>query len=173
MSIPAAAFADMQYGDFLKSAAALVECLQEGIASCRWVNWYWRACGQLGRALESIRTSGRCCCLLHWLKAWSPQIVAEELHAATKVVLGNLTPRDSEDIYEAIRVAKPGGLGEASQHDVNAEPPADLLVAMRYASATDAVAAQYANGFDDLFQRLVPWFDQSIVNGKDAFSCGT
>jgi triphosphoribosyl-dephospho-CoA synthase len=166
---PAAAFADMQYGDFLKSAAAIASVFKK---------YRELSVGEL--VLESVRATrasvgintnlGTLLLFAPLAKAWSPQIVAEELHAATKVVLGNLTPRDSEDIYDAIRVAKPGGLGEASQHDVNAEPPADLLVAMRYASATDAVAAQYANGFDDLFQRLVPWFEQAIVNGKDAFA---
>ena len=166
---PGAAFADMQYGDFLKSAAAIASVFKK---------FRELSVGEL--VLESVRSTrasvgintnlGTLLLFAPLAKAWSQQIAAEELHAATKVVLGNLTHRDSEAIYEAIRVAKPGGLGEASQHDVNAEPPADLLVAMRHASATDAVAAQYANGFDDLFQRLVPWFDQAIVNGKDAFA---
>ena len=46
----------------------------------------------------------------------------------------------------------------------------DLLIAMRHAASTDAVAAQYANGFADVFERLVPWFDEALATGLDVLA---
>jgi triphosphoribosyl-dephospho-CoA synthase len=62
-------------------------------------------------------------------------------------VLSSLTEADAVDVYEAIRRARPGGLGTAGEHDVRGSPPADLIVAMQAAAERDFVARQYANGF--------------------------
>jgi triphosphoribosyl-dephospho-CoA synthase len=166
---PGAAFADMQYRDFLKSAAVIGDV---------FVRHSELSVGDL--VLESVRATratvgintnlGTVLLFAPLAKAWSHQITLAELRETTKVALANLTRRDAEAIYEAIRLAKPGGLGQASQHDVNAEAPTDLLVAMRHAAATDAVAAQYAHGFVDLFERLVPWFDEALANGLETLN---
>jgi triphosphoribosyl-dephospho-CoA synthase len=62
-------------------------------------------------------------------------------------VLGSLTAADAADVYEAIRRARPGGLGTTDEHDVHGSPPADLILAMQAAAERDFVARQYANGF--------------------------
>jgi triphosphoribosyl-dephospho-CoA synthase len=67
-------------------------------------------------------------------------------------VLGSITARDCADVYEAIRIAEPGGLGESEEMDVRDPPPSDLLAAMRLAADRDLVARQYANNFADVFQ---------------------
>lgn len=166
---PAAAFADMEYGDFLKSAAAIEpvfakfeafsvgELVLEGVVATR--------------TAVGINTNlGTLLLFAPLAKAWSERVSHSELHEATRAVLEGLTPQDSKAVYEAIRQAKPGGLGEATEHDVHDEAPADLLVAMRHAAATDAVAAQYANGFTDVFERLVPWFDEAQADGLDVLA---
>jgi triphosphoribosyl-dephospho-CoA synthase len=58
---------------------------------------------------------------------------------------------DARRAYEAIRLAQPGGLGDAPRHDVREEPAVTLLAAMAEASERDAIAAQYANGYADVF----------------------
>jgi triphosphoribosyl-dephospho-CoA synthase len=64
----------------------------------------------------------------------------------------------ARDVYEAIRVANPGGLGDAPAADVRSEPTITLLEAMALAADRDLVARQYANGFADVFDFGVPTF---------------
>jgi triphosphoribosyl-dephospho-CoA synthase len=79
------------------------------------------------------------------------------LESAVAQVLASLSPDDSAAVYEAIRLAMPGGLGSSDEMDVRSSPPADLLAAMRYGALRDLVARQYANGFREVFREIVPW----------------
>jgi triphosphoribosyl-dephospho-CoA synthase len=67
--------------------------------------------------------------------------------ASLQAVLHRLTPNDSRLVYEAIRLARPGGLGNVDSMDVADEPPTDLLTAMRAATDRDLIARQYAESF--------------------------
>lgn len=63
-------------------------------------------------------------------------------------VLDNLTAEDTAHVYQAIRLASPGGLGEAAEYDVNRDAPqVTLLETMRAAADRDLIARQYADGF--------------------------
>jgi triphosphoribosyl-dephospho-CoA synthase len=62
-------------------------------------------------------------------------------------VLARLTASDARDVYEAIRIAEPGGMGKVDSADVAGPPPDDLLAAMRLAADRDLVARQYAENF--------------------------
>ena len=66
-------------------------------------------------------------------------------------VLSRLTVHDARAAYEAIRLARPGGLGEVAAQDVQLDPTLSLLEVMRMAAHRDLIAAQYANGFDQVF----------------------
>ena len=74
---------------------------------------------------------------------------------------------DAKCVYEAIRIANPGGLGDAPEQDVRNEPTVTLLEAMRLAADRDMVARQYANGFADVFDFGVPAF----VSAFTKFGC--
>lgn len=63
------------------------------------------------------------------------------------VRLAATTVADTMAVYDAIRLAQPGGLGRVPQQDVRAEPTVPLLEAMRLAAQRDAIAAEYATGF--------------------------
>jgi triphosphoribosyl-dephospho-CoA synthase len=65
-------------------------------------------------------------------------------------VLDNLTIDDARQVYQAIRIAEPGGLGRSEQQDVRDEPTVSLKEAMSLAQERDNIARQYANGFDDI-----------------------
>ncbi|HWB07960.1 MAG TPA: triphosphoribosyl-dephospho-CoA synthase [Pirellulales bacterium] len=78
-------------------------------------------------------------------------------------VLGSLDSADARLVYEAIRLAHPGGLGKVEEADVAGEPPADLLYAMRLAAERDLVARQYVNGFREVFDVIVA----EIQEGQD------
>lgn len=68
-------------------------------------------------------------------------------------VLDRLGPEDARDVYEAIRIAKPGGMGrvaEANVTDAGASMPSNLLHAMGLAAERDLVARQFVNGFEQV-----------------------
>ncbi|WP_207459797.1 triphosphoribosyl-dephospho-CoA synthase [Azospirillum sp. SYSU D00513] len=73
------------------------------------------------------------------------------LQAEVRRVLAELTVADAEAVFEAIRIASPAGLGEAPEHDVRGAARVTLLDAMVAAKGRDRIAAQYANGYADLF----------------------
>lgn len=80
----------------------------------------------------------------------------EALRPALERSLAALDVADARLAYAAIRLARPGGLGSSPRHDVRDEPVVTLLAAMREAQARDAIAAQYANGFTDVFELGLP-----------------
>jgi triphosphoribosyl-dephospho-CoA synthase len=82
-------------------------------------------------------------------------------------VLGGLTVDDTGFVYRAIRIANPGGLGDAPEQDVRDEPTVTLLEAMKLAADRDLIARQYANGFADVFDFGVPAF----LGAFERFGC--
>jgi len=87
--------------------------------------------------------------------------------AAMRTGLENLSVQDTQQVYHAIRLANPGGLGAAPEQDVRNEPTVTLLEAMKLAADRDMIARQYANGFADIFDFGVPAF----VAGFGRFGC--
>lgn len=80
-------------------------------------------------------------------------------------VLKEMNENDSKHIYEAIRIARPGGLGEISNMDVADDAPANILDAMQFSSDQDLVARQYSNDFAQVFDDVVPL----LVAGQQHF----
>jgi triphosphoribosyl-dephospho-CoA synthase len=75
-----------------------------------------------------------------------------DLRLALAKTMADLDRRDAADVFAAIRLANPAGLGRVAQHDVAAPPETDLLTAMNAASDTDRIARAYVTGFADLFE---------------------
>ena len=71
-----------------------------------------------------------------------------ELPVYIRETLSRLDSLDSECIYEAIRLAKPGGLGETHTMDIQQVAPESILLAMKTAAAWDDIALQYATSFE-------------------------
>ena len=80
----------------------------------------------------------------------------EGLRTGVAKVLKTLTPQDSADVYRAINLARPGGLGVAPAMDVSAPPPADLVAAMDDARERDLVARQYVTDFSLVLEQIAP-----------------
>ncbi|MDX3924552.1 MAG: triphosphoribosyl-dephospho-CoA synthase [Shinella sp.] len=89
-----------------------------------------------------------------------------DLRESLADVLEGLTPADARDVFGAIRLANPGGLGKAEKHDVSEEPSVSLLEAMREASHRDLIARQYDNGFDDIFSIGFAAHAQAVSGGE-------
>lgn len=77
-------------------------------------------------------------------------------------VLRGLTAADCQRVYEAIRAAQPGGMGQVESMDVAEVPPVDLLAAMRAAAERDLVARQYTEDFALVLNEVVP----ALVAGR-------
>ncbi|MGH6734670.1 MAG: triphosphoribosyl-dephospho-CoA synthase [Methyloceanibacter sp.] len=84
---------------------------------------------------------------------------AGDLRDRLTVVLKGLSVEDARAAYRAIRIAAPGGLGEAPAHDVANEPDISLIEAMRAAETRDRIAWNYTHGFVDIFDLGLKWLE--------------
>jgi len=86
------------------------------------------------------------------------------LESGITAVLGSLTADDARKVYEAIRLAEPGGLGKVDEMDVADDAPSDLMAAMRSAADRDMVARQYARDYEHVLRFAAP----SLCRGTQA-----
>ncbi len=143
-------FNDTNYVDFLQSAAAIAPVLAD---SARPVG---------ATVLEAVRRNGQVAATntnLGIVLLLTPLAKAAELgpiaHSLVAVLAGLDVP-DAENVYAAIRLANPGGLGRVPEQDVVAAPTQTLRQVMELAADRDAVALQYANGFREVLEDGAP-----------------
>lgn len=65
-------------------------------------------------------------------------------------LLEEIDPARAALVYEAIRLARPGGLDRVGEQDVHQAPTVGLVAAMRLAADRDTIARQYASAFRDV-----------------------
>jgi triphosphoribosyl-dephospho-CoA synthase len=82
-----------------------------------------------------------------------------------QIVVNELNATDAEDIYQAIVLADAGGMGQVEAMDITDEAPESLLAAMHAAQDRDLIAAQYGNGFVDLFTDAVRPLREKLESG--------
>jgi triphosphoribosyl-dephospho-CoA synthase len=82
-----------------------------------------------------------------------------------RAVLEESTVEDARQVYAAIRLASPGGLGRAEAQDVADEPDQTLLEVMRLAADRDGIAREYATGFETTFDVGVPALERARCDG--------
>ena len=155
----------MTVADFLTSAAVSADPLTEpglGLGE------------RVYRAVAATRAAVGCNTNLGIILLCAPVIQAAldpadpaTLRARLARVLSTADRRDMDWLNQAIRLAAPGGLGESAQHDVAAPATATPLAVMALAADRDLIAAQYAAGFQDLFERAVPLFGQLQARWQD------
>lgn len=154
-------FEDLTFTDLVVSAAAIGPAMEHARAT--GVGAAVLAAIQATRQLAGTNSNLGMVLLIAPLAAVPRE---QELHPGVANVLHSLTEIDSRRVYEAIRLAKPGGLGQVEEMDVAGDAPATLLEAMRAAADRDSVARQYANGFDDVFSYVVPWLQEGDRAGQ-------
>ena len=148
---PWASFEDVSFLHFVQCAVAIGPILEH--APEKGVGRTVLAC--VSRCQELVRTNTNLgIVLLLAPLAAVPQGIP--LRKGIQSVLSGLTLADSQDVYKAIRLARPGGLGTVREQDVAVEPTLDLQSVMRLAADRDLVARQYANGFQEIFDLGVP-----------------
>jgi triphosphoribosyl-dephospho-CoA synthase len=157
-------FADVGYDDFVASAAAI------GVPFTRAAD---TPIGTLIRAAieatsrwaPSNTNLGIVLLLAPLAKAALTLDGPRQLPAAVADVLDATTVDDAREVYAAIRLANPGGLGRASSQDVAREPTQPLREVMRLAADRDGVAREYATGFATIFGTGVPTLQQARADG--------
>src|SRR5204863_6766460 len=135
-------FEDVTFLDFAISAAAIGPVFER--ASELTVGKLLLEGVQATRRVVSTNTNLGLLLLMAPLAKIAP---GESLQVGAQRVLALLTSQDASDAYSAIALANPGGLGKVEEHDVSAEPPKDLLVAMKMAAERDLIAKQYVTDF--------------------------
>ncbi|MGH6818912.1 MAG: triphosphoribosyl-dephospho-CoA synthase [Methylovirgula sp.] len=133
--------------DFLKSAEAASGSLSASGAS---VGTRVLTAVEATRAVVGMNTN------LGILLLCAPLAAAAErdgtdLEAALAGILRNLDRGDAEQVFRAIRLANPGGLGEVPRYDVHGPATVGLLEAMAEAAERDLIASQYVSNFHDVF----------------------
>jgi triphosphoribosyl-dephospho-CoA synthase len=78
------------------------------------------------------------------------------LAAGVSRVLADLDANDAQLVYDAIRLAQPGGMGHVDEADVSGPAPDNLRHAMQLAADRDLIARQYTTDFADVFDLVVP-----------------
>jgi triphosphoribosyl-dephospho-CoA synthase len=160
---PTAAFHDARYEDYLASAIAIGPAIAAAgaqplgatirtavVATSRWVP----SNTNLGIVL-----------LLAPLARAALQPGREPLRTRLAVVLATTTVLDAREVYAAIRLASPGGLGRAAEQDVAGEPTVTLREAMALAGERDAIAREYVTDFATTFEVGHPALRQALAAG--------
>ena len=156
----AADFDDLTYYDFVASAAAITPAMEA--APGRRLGETVLAAVQATRRLSSTNVNLGTVLLIAPLAMVR---CGDPLRVGTAQVLRNLNADDAQLVYEAIRLANPGGIGRVDQADIQGKSPDDLLFAMELAAERDLVARQYTDDFAEVFDFVVPALREGLVLG--------
>jgi triphosphoribosyl-dephospho-CoA synthase len=154
-------FSDTHFLDYLLSAAAIAGPLDR--APRIGVGPAVREAVEATRRVVATNTNLGMVLLLAPLAAVPDDQALPEGVAA---VLAATTVDDAREVYQAIRWARPGGLGTVPDEDVQGEPTVTLRQAMQLAADRDLVARQYANGYQELFADALPALMRSLEAGR-------
>ena len=144
---PEASFEDLTYEDFVRSAVVAAPAFEN--AGERGVGATVLDAVQRTREAVGRNTNLGIALVLAPLAAVPAETSLEQ---GIGQVLANLDVRDAEQVYEAIRLANPGGLGRVDMQDVSELPSVTLLEAMKMAADRDGIAAQYTSDFSTVFE---------------------
>lgn len=140
-------FADARFEDFAASAVAIGPALRDaGPASVGTT--IARAVTDTRRLVATNTNLGMILLLAPLAKAAALVEAGGGLRSGLHRVLTDLTVGDARLAYDAIRAARPAGMGEVEDHDVHGqEVTATLREAMDAARHRDAVAREYVTDF--------------------------
>ena len=157
---PGRPFADLSYADFLASAAAIGAPLAG--AGTRPVGATVRlAVEATARWTRSNSNLGLVLLLAPLARAALAESRDTDLRDGVRRVLEATTVDDAREVYAAIRLAAPGGLGRVEQQDVADEPTLPLVEAMRLAADRDLIAREYTTAFELTFLSGAPALERA------------
>ena len=97
------------------------------------------------------------------------------LRESIRVIVESSTPMDAVDVYDAIVIAKPAGLGKAPKLDVTdpnskqkiLDDQVTLFEVFKIASAYDSIAFEWVNNYSITFDLGYPYFSRELEETKD------
>jgi triphosphoribosyl-dephospho-CoA synthase len=154
---PAHDFSDTTYADMVRSALALGSAFARERA-------YGRGVGELiadgvratAHVTDANTNLGIVLLFAPLVRAAATRRGDETLAASTERVLAQLDIDDATAAFAAIVQARPGGLGDAPEHDVRASASVSLREAMAAAAHRDSIASEYATGYAIVFDEGLP-----------------
>jgi triphosphoribosyl-dephospho-CoA synthase len=170
---PGQPFSDSRYEDYLASAAAIGSALS-GSATHSLGSTVRLAVEATGHWTFSNTNLGivlllaplaRAALLTLGAPGAASGLNAPALRATLRRVLEATSVEDASNVYEAIRQAAPGGLGEVPEQDVAHEPSVTLYEVMQMAASRDGVAREYATAFETTFEHGVPALERARGDG--------
>ena len=162
---PGTSFHDTRYEHFLASAAAIGPAFLD--AGTQSVGQTILRAIEATRIWTSVNTNLGIVLLLAPLARAAHLSGAGSLRDRLRTVLASTTIADADDAYRAIRLAHPGGLGDASTQEVASSPTVTLTVAMTLAAERDDVAREYATAFARTFTVGAPALEEARANGLE------
>ena len=148
---PGRDFPDASYPDFLASAAAIGPVFAADLPLGATIHAAIRATSQWTRSNTNLGLV-----LLLAPLAQAARRSTKPLREALQGVLAATTIDDAREVYAAIRLARPGGLGTAAEEDIAGEPRVSLVEAMRLAADRDSIAAEYVTDYRVTFEIGLP-----------------
>ena len=154
---PGASFANTTVEDFRRSAEAIAPVFAD--AATQPIGVTIRRAVEATRAAVGQNTNLGIILLLAPLAA-----VPRDVPLREGIKTLRTTVEDAREVYAAIRLANPGGLNDAAEQDVRDEPTVTLHEAMALAADRDAIARQYAQGFEILFAQGLPSLEDCLTH---------
>jgi triphosphoribosyl-dephospho-CoA synthase len=95
-----------------------------------------------------------------------------KLRENLNLVVGSTTPKDAVNVYEAIKIANPGGLGKAPKLDVNDPESTNKILAektslfevFKIAEKYDTICSEWVNGYPVTFDFAYPHLTKQLGN---------
>ncbi len=152
---------DLSVDDFLNSAKVSAEPITDPRSSLglRILN----AITATQAAVNTNTNLGMVLLMAPLIQARLEKTQGESIKDALTSAVKSSSVQDAVDVYQAIRLAKPGGMGEKDNQDLSEEPSVTLLKTMKISAKWDLIAAQYSNNFDEIFNFGVPRY-QALMN---------
>ena len=160
---PVRSFQDTRYEDFLASAVAIGPAL--GSVAERALGETVRAAVEATAQWTNANTNLGLILVLAPLARAALRPGNRRLRQQVAEVLAATTVEDAEQVYAAIRLANPGGLGQVAAQDVRDPATVTLVEAMRLAAGRDAIAREYATAFRITFDVGAPALAQARRDG--------
>jgi triphosphoribosyl-dephospho-CoA synthase len=143
---PGASFTDLCYEDLV--AAAIAMAAELDAAPHRPLGHTIRAA--VAASVAVTRSNANLGIVLLTAPLAAADLGGPLTPASVAHVLARATAADATDIYAAIALAAPGGLGRSHRWDIHAAPPRDILAAMHEARDRDQIARLWALGYEPL-----------------------
>jgi triphosphoribosyl-dephospho-CoA synthase len=160
---PAHDFSDTTYGDMVRSALALGPAFAGERARRRRVGELIADGVQATARITEVNTNlGIVLLFAPLVRAAATRAAEETLRVATERVLAQLDVDDATAAFAAIVQARPGGLGDAPEHDVRGTASVSLREAMAAAAHRDSIASEYHTGYAIVFDDGLPLLAEAL-----------